>query len=105
MREDRWGEGLDLGERDVGHSIGSGVAGAAGFGVAGDADDPPWSFDGVDVDGEGAAEGVAFGKEVLGEGLVDDGDFEAGGGVVGCDGAAGDEGDAGGFKVAGRRRG
>lgn len=36
---------------------------------------------------------------MLGDGLIDDGDFETGGGVVGSDGAPGDEGDACGFKV------
>src|SRR5271170_3080918 len=88
-----WGEWLDLSERDVGHSHWFAVARAARFRVASDADDAPWSLDGVDVDGEGAAEGVAFGKEVLGDGLIDDGDFETGGGVGGSDGAPGNDGD------------
>ena len=57
-----WCKRLDLGEWDVSHRGRAWCRGIIGFGVAGDADDLPGAFDGVDADGESRPRASPLGK-------------------------------------------
>ena len=69
------------------------------MGVARNAYNLPWSFDRVNLDGERMPQCIAFGKEAVGEGLINDGNFLAVDRVLPGDCPAGDDSDSRGFKV------
>ena len=102
----RWFRGgherLDLGQREESHPHGILVAGIAGLGVLGDADDLPRAFHAVDAKGEGASQRIAFRKKVTGETLADDNNLGSGGRIRRGDGTAREDGNTNGLEIAAR---